>query len=59
MPDWSQIATLAFGALMGALLMAMIISDDSAKMAEAIKGMAQVMRDDMVMLPVSKAERKK
>lgn len=59
MQHLSYLASFAFGALMGALLMAMIVSDDNARMAEAILGMSTIMRDDVIMLPVSKPERKR
>lgn len=59
MNPFSHLASMAFGALMGALLMGMIMADDNAKMAGAIIEMSTIMREDMVMLPVTKAERKK
>lgn len=63
MPLFSHMASFAFGALMGSLLLAMLtfdgISNSLQSMADSIDENTRKLAEDMVMLPVVKPERKR
>ena len=58
MTAFSHLAMFAFGAVMGTLLTIMIFADGAGKMADAMDELTRTLKEDMVMLPVSKTRAK-
>ena len=58
MTAFSHLAMFAFGAVMGMLVSAMVVADGLYQVSDDLKEVSRAIREDMVLLPVSKPRAK-